>query len=88
MKIPFSHVNIQGLSCAIFDADANARTDLARQALLGQLTAKVRLNGLAVHKRALAFMSGGRMTFLGDPDLVAYLGHNWLGIPWNYTLEV
>ena len=88
MKIPFSHVNIQGLSCAIFDADATANTDQARKVLLGQLTAKVRLNGLAVHKRALAFMSAGRMTFLGDPDLVEYLRYNWSGIPWNYTLNV
>jgi len=88
MKIPIAHVNIQGINCAVFDADARVPTNQARSALLAQLAARARAAGLAVSKRALAFRQGGRLTFFGDDDLVRYLRHNGWALRWTHKLEV
>ncbi|MCA9488989.1 MAG: hypothetical protein KC621_03680 [Myxococcales bacterium] len=86
-KIPLAHVNIQGIDCAIFGADARIPTNQARGALLAGLTSRARMAGLAVSKRALAFSQGGRLTFFGDRDLVAYLTSNAWAVSWTHEIE-
>ena len=82
-KIQVAHVLIQGLSVAVFDANARENTDDARAQLLADLSAEARRAGLRVEKAALAY--GGR--FYGDADLVRYLARN--GRPrWTHTLSL
>jgi len=85
-KIPLAHVNIQGINCVIFDADARVPTNQARSALLAQLASQARAAGLAVSKRALAFRQGGRLTFFGDDDLVRYLSNNPSALRWTHKI--
>lgn len=87
MKINVAHVNIQGLSCLICDADHQSRTQTGRNALLGQLTAEARAQNLRVDKSALAFRENGQLMFFGTPDLVRFLSNN--GLPrWTHVLTL
>jgi hypothetical protein len=86
-SISMAHVNIQGLSCAIFDADSTTHTDQARNALLARLTLATQQQGLRVEKAALAFVEFGQLRFFGSPDLVRYLAR--AGLPrMTHTLTV
>ena len=85
-KIPLAHLNIQGVNCVIFDADARVPTNQSRNALLTQLTARAQAAGLAVAKGALAFSQGGRIAFYGDHDLVRYLSNNPSAPRWTHEI--
>jgi len=87
MRIEMAHLRAQGISFAVFAADANDRTSAGRQQLLGQLVAKARLNNLRVDKAALAFQEAGRTTYFGTPDLVRYLSSSGVG-RWTHTLDI
>ncbi len=88
MRIDMAHLRVQGISFAVFAAEANNRTNTGRQELLGQLIAKARRNNMRVDKAALAFQESGRTTFFGTPDLVKYLSARG-GVPtWTHTLDV
>lgn len=87
MRIEMAHLQAQGINFAVFNADANDRTNAGRQRLLGQLMAKARRNNLRVDKAALAFQEAGRTTYFGTPDLVRYLSSNGVG-RWTHTLDV
>lgn len=88
MNISLAHVNIQGINCIVFDADAPERTDAARKRVLADLTGRARSAGLAVEKRALRFGSGTRTMFFGDPDLVRYLQKNGWALRSTHSLKV
>ena len=87
MRIEMAHLRDQGIDFAVFNAEAPSRTGVDRQALLRQLTAAARGNGLKVDKAALAFDESGRTKFFGAQDLVKYLAS---GAPlrWTHTLDV
>ena len=87
MHIEMAHLQTQGISFAVFNADANDRTNASRQRLLGRLVAKARGNNLRVDKAALAFQEAGRTTYFGTPDLVRYLSSSGVG-RWTHTLDV
>ena len=87
MRIQMAHLRDQGISFAIFAADAANHSDTGRQALLAELVAKARANRLRVDKAALAYQDAGRIRFFGTPDLVKYLASR--GVPrWTHTLDV
>jgi hypothetical protein len=87
MRIEMAHLRDQGISFAIFAADAANHTDSARKVLLSQLVARARGNRLRVDKAALAYQEAGRTRFFGTPDLVEYLASR--GVPnWTHTLDV
>jgi hypothetical protein len=86
MRVSFAHVQIQGVSVAVFDARPVVDTDASRRRLLADLTARARVAGLRVDKSALAFSSGGRVMFFGTPDLVRYLQTS--GVPgWTHSID-
>lgn len=87
MRIEMAHLQAQGISFAVFNADANDRTKVSRQQLLSELVAKARGNHLRVDKAALAFQEAGRTTYFGTPDLVRYLSSSGVG-RWTHTLDV
>jgi hypothetical protein len=87
MRIELAHLQTQGISFAVFAADANNRTNSGRQQLLGQLVARARRNNLRVDKAALIYQEGGLTRFFGTPDLVKYLASR--GVPqFTHTLDV
>jgi hypothetical protein len=87
MTIRFAHVQIQGINCAIFAADARVHSTGMRSHLLQDLVVAARQNGLRVDKAALAFSQGTRMCFWGARDLVAYLAR--AGVPrWTHTMTL
>jgi hypothetical protein len=88
MKINLAHLRHQGISFAVFDADARSRTDRDRDELLAQLADLARANGLRVDKAALAFTEHGRLTFYGTSDLVRYLSKHPLGLRWTHKIDV
>lgn len=73
MQVELSHVLIQGVNCAVFDADSRDHSSSGRQSLLYSLTESAIESGLRVEKAALAYKAGGRLEFFGTPDLVKYL---------------
>ncbi|GMV27649.1 MAG: hypothetical protein AMXMBFR58_36800 [Phycisphaerae bacterium] len=81
------HLRDQGIDFAIFETDTVDRSSRSREALLGDLTLRARMEGLKVDKSALAFVEGGRISFFGTPDLVRYLASGWLP-QWTHTLTV
>lgn len=87
MRIQMAHLRTQGISFAVFSADATDRTKADRQRLLGQLVAQARRNSLRVDKAALAFQEAGRTTYFGPPDLVQYLASNGVS-RWTHTLDI
>jgi len=88
MKINVAHLRDQGVSFAVFDADARNRTNHDRAELLAQLADLARENGLRVDKAALAFTEYGQLTFYGTPDLVRYLRPRAQAIRWTHTIDV
>ena len=87
MQIEMAHLQTQGISFAVFAADANNRTNSWRQQLLAPLVAKARLNNLRVDKAALIYQEGGPTRFFGTPDLVKFLASR--GVPrFTHTLDV
>ena len=85
--IPLAHLNIQGVNCAIFDADASSHSNQARRDLLARLTVRAQAAGLAVSNWALAFRQNGRLTFYGDDDLVRYLSNNPGALRWTHEIQ-
>lgn len=88
MKIRMAHLQDQGISFVVFEADARVPTQEERTRLLAQLTTRARLNRMRVDKSALAFTERGVTTFFGTPDLVKYLSNNFLFPQWTHTLTV
>ncbi|QFP75787.1 hypothetical protein [Deinococcus sp. AJ005] len=87
MQINIAHINIQGQSCLICDAESPNHNDNARSVLLAQLVAAARAKNLRVDKSALAFTEHGRLKFYGSTDLVGFLVNN--GLPrWTHALTV
>lgn len=87
MRIEMAHIQEQGISFAVFNADATSHTDAGRQALLSRLIIEAQRNRLRVEKAALAFEEGGRIKYFGTPDLVSFLAPR--GVPrWTHTLDV
>jgi hypothetical protein len=76
-RVRVAHLQTQGVSFAVFDADALTHLDSDRGELLSDLTSRARRAGLRVEKSALAFAEHGRMSFYGTPDLVRYLAGGW-----------
>lgn len=87
MRIEMAHLRAQGISFAVFAADATDRTNAARQELLARLVAKARRNNLRVDKAALVFREAGRTTYFGTPVLVKYLSSHGVA-RWTHTLDV
>lgn len=87
VKINLAHVRIQGINCAIFDANARVGTDSERANVLVDLTARARRAGLLVEKAALAFSETGQLRFYGNRDLVSYLAKQPL-VRWTHTLDI
>jgi hypothetical protein len=87
MQINLAHIRIQGVNCAVFDANARVGTDTERAKVLADLTARVRRSGRRVEKSALAYSEGGQLHFYGTRDLVNYLAKR-SGIRWTHTLDV
>jgi hypothetical protein len=88
MKINVAHLRHQGISFAVFDADARSRSNRDRDELLAQLTDLAREHGLRVDKAALAFTEPGRLTFYGTPDLVQKLSRRPSGFRWTHEIDV
>jgi hypothetical protein len=87
MQIQMAHLNIQGVNCAVFDADANSRSSSDRADLLADLSRRARGLGLRVDKSALAFQEFGRNSYYGTKDLVDYLAN--IGVStWTHTLTI
>ena len=86
MQIKMAHLRDQGISFAVFAADATSHTDRERSEVLIDLTMRARAAGLRVDKAALAYEQNGRTMFYGVPDLVRYL--QVAGVPrWTHTLD-
>lgn len=92
MRINFAHLRDRStsggeISFAVFEADANNRTNQGRSILLQQLTNAARQLNLRVDKSALAFAENGQIKFFGSDDLVKYLAN--YGVPrWTHYLDV
>ena len=65
MRIEMAHLRDQGIDFAVFNAEAPSRTGVDRQALLRQLPAAARGNGLKVDK-ALASLTFSRRRIAKD----------------------
>lgn len=87
MRVEMAHLRTQGMSFAVFAADANDHASAGRQGLLGWLVAKARGNNLRVDKAALVFHEAGRSRYFGTPDLVQYLSSSGVG-RWTHTIDV
>jgi hypothetical protein len=88
MRVRLAHLLEQGVSFAVFDADARTRTNRDRNELLEALVLGARAAGLRVDKAALAFVSGGRLQFFGTPDLVSFLARLGYLPAWTHTINV
>lgn len=87
MHIEMAHLQTQGLSFAVFNADSRCNSDGDRGRLLRQLVESARRQGLRVDKAALAFSEFGRTKYYGTPDLVQFLASR--GVPrWTHTISV
>ena len=87
MRIEVAHLQTQGISFAVFAADARTGNASDRQALLNDLVRRARRNRLRVDKAALAFEEFGRLTYFGTPDLVKHLSSHGVG-RWTHILDV
>lgn len=91
MKVDFAHIRERAqnggwINFAVFDARSSSGTRDDNSRLLAQLTAKARGANLRVDQAALAFMSGGRLQFFGNPHLVDFLSRS--GLPgWTHSLN-
>jgi hypothetical protein len=87
MRINVAHLQTQGISFAVFAADARTGSADDRRALLNDLARRARRNGMRVDKAALVLEDCGRRTYFGTPDLVRYLSSHGVSC-WTHTLEV
>lgn len=72
---------------AVFDARSSSGSDSDNVILLSQLTAQVRANSLKIDQSALAYSSGRRVIFYGNPSLVEFLSKS--GVPrWTHHIDV
>lgn len=72
------------INFAVFDAKSTSGNN---DVLLSQLTANARASGLQVDQSALAYLSGGRIRFYGDRNLVDYLAKSW-NPHWTHTIDI
>jgi hypothetical protein len=86
-QINLSHVHIQGVDIAVFDANANTNSDRDRATILQDLTLTARRNGLNIDKSALAFSQSGKIRYYGTPDLVNYLAKSGV-LSWTHTITM
>lgn len=92
MTINFAHLRDRStnggyINFAVFEADANNRSNQGRALLLQQLTEAARQQNLRIDKTALAFSENGQIKFYGSTDLVNYLANS--GVPrWTHQLDV
>lgn len=89
MQVKFAHLRhpaIGGgyINFAVFDAKS---TNGNHSAVLAELTAKARSNGLKIDQSALIFKQNGRVQFYGDKNLVDFLSVNWYP-QWTHTLTM
>lgn len=87
MKINVAHLQDQGVSFAVFDANASDGTDRSRASLLARLTSAAIASGLKVEKAALAYSEFGQLKFYGTPDLVRYLTTAFQP-QWTHSIDV
>lgn len=87
MKINLAHINIQGVNCAVFEANSNSHNHSGRSDVLQQLTVAARHQGLRIEKSVLAYRECGKLRFFGTPDLVKYLA-NGSTPRWTHTITV
>lgn len=87
MKVQLSHINIQGIDCAVFDTDARTRSDSDRAKLLNELTTIARQAGFRIYKSALAYVNSGHIEFYGTPDLTRYLANQGV-LCWTHTINI
>jgi hypothetical protein len=91
MRVNFAHLREHAASggwinFVVFDAKS-VSGDSGNSALLAQLTARVRAQGLRVDQSALTFTQNGRVRFYGTNTLVDYLSR--AGIPgWTHSIEI
>lgn len=91
MRVNLAHLRERArsggwINFAVFEARSSSGTDDDNTRLLAQLTAKAKSANLRVDQSALAFMSGNRIHFFGNPPLVEYLSEN--GLPgWTHTIN-
>lgn len=91
MRVNIAHLRERArnggwINFAVFEAKSSSGTRDDNARLLAQLTARARISNLQVDQSALAFMSGGRVQFFGNPALVEYLSKS--GLPgWTHTIE-
>lgn len=85
--IRMAHLRTQGISFAVFAADAPSRSDSDRAELLQALTNEARRSGLRVDKAALAYSEGRRTYYYGTRDLVRYLASHGVS-HWTHSLTV
>lgn len=88
MKINMAHLRERAvgggwINFAVFDAKSTSGNN---DDLLWQLTSRARANGLKIDQSALAYMSGGRLRFYGNPKLVDYLSKGWRPV-WTHTID-
>lgn len=89
MRIEMAHLRERSttggwVNFAVFNARS---TNGDNYSLLRDLTLAARRNGLQVDQSALAFMSGGRLQFYGDQNLVEYLSEGWEPF-WTHDINV
>jgi hypothetical protein len=89
MRINVAHLRERAagggwIDFAVFDAKS---TTGQNDQLLHQLTMEAKSSGLKIDQSALAFMSGGRMQFYGDKNLVAYLARSGVS-RWTHSLTI
>ena len=71
---------------AVFEARSNTGDDISNGAVLRNLTARARSQGLKIDQSALVFRNGTRTQFYGDKPLVNYLSES--GVPrWTHTID-
>ena len=87
MNIKMAHIREQGISFAVFAADATTRTNSGRSQLLASLVREAEGSGLKVDKAALCYQRGRNLEFYGTPDLVRFLSNR--GRPrWTHELDI
>lgn len=72
------------INFAVFDAKSTSGNNTA---LLHQLTQAAINSGLQVDQSALAYSSGRKIMFEGDPHLVKYLAKGWHP-QWTHRISI
>jgi hypothetical protein len=86
MKVQTAYLHDQGISFLVFNADARAKNNQAREQLLVELTNVANQCGLRANKAALCYSEGARVHYFGTSDLVKYLSKR--GVPrWTHSID-